>query len=165
MMSAPKRRKISTPPTTEASGHRDSSPPATDDAPQSRNGAMPEQRTDQTPELRVTSSPAPEDVPHSQDGTTPEPPSAANGSTEEVPKSFQELGIMDLLCDATKTLGYEKPTPIQREAIPLALQGKDIIGLAETGSGVGPPEASLPFFEYSLGYCSRDLSCKVFIRE
>ena len=51
------------------------------------------------------------------------------------PKSFHELGIIDSLCDACIALGYKAPTPIQNEAIPLALQGRDLIGLAETGSG------------------------------
>lgn len=51
------------------------------------------------------------------------------------PKSFKELGVIDSLCEACETLGYKAPTPIQSESIPLALQGRDIIGLAETGSG------------------------------
>ena len=42
---------------------------------------------------------------------------------------------MDVLCDACATLKWSTPSKIQKEAIPLALQGKDIIGLAETGSG------------------------------
>lgn len=42
---------------------------------------------------------------------------------------------MDVLCDACATLKWSAPSKIQKEAIPLALQGKDIIGLAETGSG------------------------------
>ena len=50
-------------------------------------------------------------------------------------KSFEELGIIDSLCDACTKLGYKQPTAIQNEAIPLALEGKDLIGLAETGSG------------------------------
>lgn len=50
-------------------------------------------------------------------------------------KSFQDLGVIDSLCEACASLGYKTPTPIQREAIPLALEGRDVIGLAETGSG------------------------------
>ncbi len=44
-------------------------------------------------------------------------------------------GVVESLCEACATLGYTQPTPIQAEAIPVALQGRDIIGLAETGSG------------------------------
>ena len=51
------------------------------------------------------------------------------------PKSFQDLGIIDALSDACTALGYKAPTPIQNEAIPFALEGRDLIGLAETGSG------------------------------
>ena len=57
-------------------------------------------------------------------------------ATAQAPqKTFQDLGIIDSLCDACTALGYKVPTPIQNEAIPLALQGRDLIGLAETGSG------------------------------
>ena len=50
-------------------------------------------------------------------------------------RSFQDLGLIESLCDACTALGYKDPTPIQTESIPLALGGRDIIGLAETGSG------------------------------
>lgn len=53
----------------------------------------------------------------------------------ETAKSFKELGIIEQLCEACDNLGYKAPTPIQSQAIPLALQGRDVIGLAETGSG------------------------------
>ena len=78
-------------------------------------------------------------------------------ATEEVPKSFQDLGIIDSLCDACTALGYKAPTPIQREAIPLALQGRDLIGLAETGSGKTAAFA-LPILqgEIGLNVISRD---------
>ncbi|KAJ9660202.1 ribosomal RNA processing protein [Neophaeococcomyces mojaviensis] len=50
-------------------------------------------------------------------------------------KTFSDLGLIEQLCEACEQLSYKKPTPIQAQAIPLALQGRDIIGLAETGSG------------------------------
>jgi len=53
----------------------------------------------------------------------------------EVTKTFEDLGLAAPLCEACKSMGFKKPTPIQCEAIPWALQGRDVIGLAETGSG------------------------------
>jgi ATP-dependent RNA helicase DDX47/RRP3 len=54
----------------------------------------------------------------------------------EAPKrTFADLGVREELCDACENMGYKTATPIQTESIPLALEGKDIIGLAETGSG------------------------------
>ncbi len=80
------------------------------------------------------SSPPAETQTSPKESPAPEP-EAAIETIEASPKSFQELGIIDSLCDACTALGYKKPTPIQNEAIPLALQGRDLIGLAETGSG------------------------------
>lgn len=54
---------------------------------------------------------------------------------EEVTKTFKDLGVVDTLAEACAALKYERPTQIQAEAIPVALQGRDIVGLAETGSG------------------------------
>ncbi|CAO2822476.1 unnamed protein product [Amaranthus hypochondriacus] len=50
-------------------------------------------------------------------------------------KSFTELGVSEELIEACAALGWTTPTKIQSEVIPHALQGKDIIGLAQTGSG------------------------------
>lgn len=44
-------------------------------------------------------------------------------------------GLVDILCTACTQLKWKAPTKIQKESVPVALQGKDIIGLAETGSG------------------------------
>ncbi|KRY40921.1 putative ATP-dependent RNA helicase DDX47 [Trichinella spiralis] len=55
--------------------------------------------------------------------------------TEKQALSFQELGVVPVLCEACKQLNWTDPTKVQIEAIPLALQGRDVIGLAETGSG------------------------------
>jgi ATP-dependent RNA helicase DDX47/RRP3 len=49
--------------------------------------------------------------------------------------TFESLGIIPELCEACKSLKYDNPTPIQAASIPEALAGRDIIGLAETGSG------------------------------
>ncbi|KAI8913244.1 P-loop containing nucleoside triphosphate hydrolase protein [Gorgonomyces haynaldii] len=49
--------------------------------------------------------------------------------------SFASLGLSPELCEACEKVGYKAPTEIQAQAIPVALQGKDIIGLAQTGSG------------------------------
>ncbi|QFU22975.1 DEAD/DEAH box helicase [Shewanella eurypsychrophilus] len=49
--------------------------------------------------------------------------------------SFSSLGLSQPLLDALNELGYHTPTPIQAEAIPLALKGKSLIAAAQTGSG------------------------------
>ena len=48
---------------------------------------------------------------------------------------FAALGLEAGLLAALETLGYEEPTPIQREAIPALLAGKDVLGQAATGTG------------------------------
>src|SRR5690606_20919657 len=48
---------------------------------------------------------------------------------------FTELGLDDRLVAALLALGYEEPTPIQREAIPPLLTGRDVLGQAATGTG------------------------------
>ena len=53
---------------------------------------------------------------------------------QETP-SFAEFDLDPVLLRAVAHLGYEAPTPIQREAIPPALAGRDVIGTAQTGSG------------------------------
>ncbi|CAI0450419.1 unnamed protein product [Linum tenue] len=53
---------------------------------------------------------------------------------EEV-KTFKDLGICEELANACDTLGWKNPTKIQVESIPHALEGKDLIALAQTGSG------------------------------
>ena len=49
--------------------------------------------------------------------------------------TFEELGLAPELLAAVRDAGYTSPTPIQREAIPLALNGRDLMGLAQTGTG------------------------------
>ncbi|PYO37061.1 MAG: ATP-dependent RNA helicase RhlE [Gemmatimonadetes bacterium] len=49
--------------------------------------------------------------------------------------SFAALGLVPELLRAVAEEGYERPTPIQQETIPLALEGRDLIGSAQTGTG------------------------------
>jgi len=49
--------------------------------------------------------------------------------------TFPELGIATELLEAVKSLGFEQPSPIQAEAIPVALTGRDVVGQSQTGSG------------------------------
>ena len=49
--------------------------------------------------------------------------------------TFAELGLDPRLVKALESLGYEEPTPIQREAIPPLLAGRDVLGQAATGTG------------------------------
>eukprot|EP00258_Populus_trichocarpa_P033194 XP_024449213.1 DEAD-box ATP-dependent RNA helicase 24 isoform X1 [Populus trichocarpa] len=56
----------------------------------------------------------------------------------EVPrpiKTFEDCGFSPQLMNAIAKQGYEKPTPIQCQALPIVLSGSDIIGMAKTGSG------------------------------
>jgi ATP-dependent RNA helicase DeaD len=49
--------------------------------------------------------------------------------------TFDELGLSEQLLKEIKSLGYEKPSPIQERAIPVLLDGRDILGQAQTGTG------------------------------
>ena len=49
--------------------------------------------------------------------------------------TFDELDLMPTLLKNVAASGYTEPTPIQRETIPLVLQGKDVLGCAQTGTG------------------------------
>jgi len=62
-----------------------------------------------------------------------EPEVEDNQAQEAV--TFKSLGLTDALCEACEKLGWKHPSKIQTEALPVAFQNRDIIGLAETGSG------------------------------
>jgi len=49
--------------------------------------------------------------------------------------TFDQLGIIDPILKALQKEGYSRPTPIQEQAIPLLLDGKDLLGCAQTGTG------------------------------
>ena len=64
-------------------------------------------------------------------------------------QTFDALGISAPLCRALAEIGYVQPTPIQAQAIPALLEGSDILGLAQTGTGK-TAAFSLPILEMLL---------------
>ena len=64
-----------------------------------------------------------------QSTTTPD---AVDGSDE---RGFSELGLSEKVLQAVADLGYESPTPVQRQAIPAVLAGRDLLAAAQTGTG------------------------------
>ena len=61
--------------------------------------------------------------------------------------TFAELGLSKPILDALAHLGYEQPTPIQEQAIPALLDGRDVIGQAQTGTGK-TAAFGLPMLQY-----------------
>jgi ATP-dependent RNA helicase RhlE len=49
--------------------------------------------------------------------------------------NFNELNLNPLLLESLAAMNYTTPTPIQAQAIPLAIEGHDIMGSAQTGTG------------------------------
>src|SRR2546423_4795765 len=64
--------------------------------------------------------------------------------------SFAELGLTGPILQAVQDAGYAEPTPIQRQAIPLILKGRDVMGLAQTGTGK-TAAFTLPIIERLVG--------------
>ena len=50
-------------------------------------------------------------------------------------QSFDQLNLSNSLRNAIEDLGFEKPTPIQAESFPVILAGRDMVGIAQTGTG------------------------------
>ena len=49
--------------------------------------------------------------------------------------SFQSLKLSQKVLDAVTAAGFDEPTPIQKDAIPVAIEGRDVLGIAQTGTG------------------------------
>jgi ATP-dependent RNA helicase DeaD len=77
-------------------------------------------------------------------------------TSAEPTTGFQGLGLSDTLVATLTSLGYEEPTPIQREAIPPLLEGRDLLGQAATGTGKTAAFA-LPLIQRSVADASDGL--------
>src|SRR5688572_6271785 len=91
-------------------------------------------------------SPTPGETRHAsglRPGDTPPAPSTLNRRMS----AFRDLGLSEPNLQALAHLGYERPTPIQEQAIPPLLEGRDVIGQAQTGTGK-TAAFGLPMIEY-----------------
>ena len=59
----------------------------------------------------------------------------AGGQSGDLNRSFADLGLRPELLDALRSRGYERPTPIQARSVPHLLEGRDLLGVAQTGTG------------------------------
>ncbi|MFP7366110.1 DEAD/DEAH box helicase [Corynebacterium callunae] len=62
-------------------------------------------------------------------------PSSNESSSTEVKTGFDALGLPEQILNAVRKVGYETPSPIQEQTIPILMQGQDVVGLAQTGTG------------------------------
>ncbi|HEY8752038.1 MAG TPA: DEAD/DEAH box helicase, partial [Arthrobacter sp.] len=85
----------------------------------------------ETPATETEAPAAPAEAPAAQ---VEEAPAKAEEAEEEGVK-FADLGIDGRVLAALQDVGYEKPSPIQAATIPLLLEGRDVVGLAQTGTG------------------------------
>jgi ATP-dependent RNA helicase RhlE len=83
-------------------------------------------------------------TPQPTTGEQPDAPAA------EPRLTFDQLGLAPAVLQAVRDAGYEHPTPIQCQAIPLARRGRDLIGLAQTGTGK-TAAFTLPIIDRLLG--------------
>ena len=63
------------------------------------------------------------------------PVDSAEAETAPAPLTFSDLGLDDAVLKALKDVGYETPSAIQAATIPPLLAGRDVVGLAQTGTG------------------------------
>ena len=76
-----------------------------------------------------------------------------------MPSSFADLGLSESTLQALRDVGYEAPSPIQEQAIPALLEGRDVIGQAQTGTGK-TAAFGLPIMEY-IDAAERDVQALV----
>ncbi|MFC0166893.1 DEAD/DEAH box helicase [Pseudoduganella danionis] len=89
-------------------------------------------------------------------------PEVAPVSAEPAPAApagvrFSDFGLSPLIQRALTEQGYEHPTPIQAQAIPVLLQGRDVMGAAQTGTGK-TASFSLPIIQMLLAHASHSTS-------
>lgn len=90
------------------------------------------------PEAPVHAEPPTDEIVSStRDDDPPSPPEAVPAPVPEEParQVFADLGLSAEIVRAIEDMGYRHPTPIQAQAIPVVLMGRDVMGVAQTGTG------------------------------
>ncbi|MGQ7788354.1 DEAD/DEAH box helicase [Nesterenkonia sp. K-15-9-6] len=114
----------------------------TTDAPETFEGAADAEHAETVHAETSTETPA--EVAVETPAETPENAATQDAPTQEQPKQeqpkqegprFADLGLDARVLAATERLGYETPSPIQAQTIPLLNEGRDVVGLAQTGTG------------------------------
>jgi ATP-dependent RNA helicase RhlE len=84
--------------------------------------------------------------------------SLAEAEASTIQIRFEDLGLSEPMLAALRAAGYTRPTPIQAQAVPLALKGRDLMGLAQTGTGK-TAAFTIPIIERLMGgpKCTRAL--------
>ncbi len=62
-------------------------------------------------------------------------PDTASATEQALPETFYDFGLHDDILDGLEAMGFETPTPVQQQAIPVILEGRDLIACAQTGTG------------------------------
>jgi superfamily II DNA/RNA helicase len=93
-----------------------------------QDAAPTETQAAEAPEARADKAPADEAKAEATEGEKV-------AADEEVAIKFADLGLDDKLLKGIHDAGYDTPTPIQAKAIPEALKGRDVLGIAQTGTG------------------------------
>ncbi len=74
----------------------------------------------------------------------------AEAEARTIDITFSDLGLSEPMLASLRAAGYTRPTPIQAQAVPLALQGRDLMGLAQTGTGK-TAAFTIPIIERLIG--------------
>ena len=88
--------------------------------------------------------------------TPPTSVPAADAAAASPPR-FDEFGLAPPILQALADQGYIHPTPIQAQAIPIVLQGRDVMGAAQTGTGK-TASFSLPIIQLLLAHANASAS-------
>ena len=137
-----KARTVRTPKTIEEKLTENISAEQADNATYTANTSAAEQETAAHTETMQAATKQ-NDAAHPEQGTSEETRAAAAATAPETAAEkgeengikFTDLGLDPRVLSALEEVGYEKPSPIQEQTIPLLLDGNDVVGLAQTGTG------------------------------